>query len=217
MIIAISTCKKYQEKTLPICVGSLCRSGIEKSDILIVSGGHEVEDEVGWDDCRLWRTHHNSFDYTALIEVVLRELNQGVFLLHDTFRVGPDFKNKLHAFPLEDRRALKRFPSMSVGYYSDAFLKNNRKVLTNLRNFDNSENGLKLAKKAAIDNEDLLLHKLYGPAPLFGDYDFIRQEVDGQWFETEVARCQEYFPQLDLYKLKANGAPNQREEYITRL
>jgi len=155
---------------------------------------------------------YNSFEYTCLI--ALLELNleyQYVFLMHDTTFVGPNFKNTIGTF---DRNLhctpVCNFPSMNMGMYSLKHIKENTDYVMKLKNVNYSENDIKLFKAMAIYHEDRLMHQ----KPITKTYDShavlhpTKTEYYSYLLNPEKPRKVEYFPNLDLVKVKANFSVN---------
>lgn len=205
--ICISTHKKYSFKTVPVLINSLFESRFPLTDVIIVEGGHETEFiEKRHDESTLIKVAHNSFDFTSLVAIVENNIQSDFFLLlHDTCRVGINFCLKLFGADLNyEKIALTGFPSMSIGLYRHSYLLLHKSLILSQKNTDYSEHGTALAKLNATKAEDLLLWKLNDVACGCLGYERVQQPVDNEWYETSTNRIQEYFPQLDLYKLKAN-------------
>ena len=216
--ICISTVKGYSEKTIPVLYKSLLQSGIEPADILIVEGGHEHKKIASWQPAgsTAIETNHNSFDLTALIEIAESGIaNDYWFLMHDTCRAGPKFKELLYKGDYTKKKiALTGFPSMNMGAYKYTYIMRHRDKLLNSKFTGVNTDNIKLFKQKACDEEDLILWKEQDVQ--CGVFSLMRlwQPVDENWYPSSVPRIQEYFPGLDLYKLKANwgqtptGQPN---------
>ena len=208
--ICVSTCKKYSQKTIPVLTSSLREAGFPLEDVLVVDGGYTHDRSLKLEGIDTLEVSHNSFDFTALIAVTEKRIESDFWLLlHDTCRVGPKFCSLLHAADFSYKKiALKPFPSMSIGLYSFDYLLQHTERIIREKNTDYSEEGLIKAKHTAIGHEDLLLWKTNDlPCGTFnkvGERDRITQSVDSGWYTTATDRIQEYYPQLDLFKLKGN-------------
>lgn len=208
--ICISTCKQYCQKTIPILVESLKAAGFPIADILVVEGGHGSDNNLIKNDINTLEVSHNSFELTALIAVVENHIESDFWLLlHDTCRVGLNFCTLLNKADLScEKIALKKKVSMSIGLYKFEYLIQHSNKLIKQKNIYYGEKEMLDAKNNAIRTEDLLLWKtLDTPCGVFnevGEGDIIYQAVDEGWYPSATKRKQEYYPQLDLYKLKAN-------------
>jgi len=219
--ICISTVKGYSPKTVPTLYTSLLRSGIEPADILVVEGGHKHKKLLPWQPGHSLgiETNHNSFDLTALIEIAENYIESDAwFLMHDTCRVGSDFKKLLYSKDLtKDKIALTKYPSMNMGLYKYSYLIKHRDKLLNSKFMGVGPGNIKLFKQRACDEEDLILWKetntecdVYSP-------ERVQQPLDDKWYPTAAGRIQEYFPGLDLYKLKANWGQTPKFQPVTTL
>lgn len=210
--ICISTNKNFAAKTVPDLLSSLRQAGVASHDIYVMEGGHDAFEKISH-DVNYYHVNHNSFDLTALITVVQLDLPTDYwFLLHDTCIVGTKFKTLIHNIPHHQPEAIaiKNFPSMNMGAYRADYLRRKKDLLDALANFDNSTTGLKLAKGKAIETEDILFKeadvsknvKVYNPWLLRADENY--RLADGELLDYYTDRIIEYFPQVDVYKFKAN-------------
>lgn len=216
--IVISSCKKYSPTTLPILTTSLLKAGFHTDEIVVVSGGYDARKETKkYNNLTYIEVEQNSFDLTALIDVVENDfIKTGYcFLLHDTCYVGPSFKKLVIEHDYKSTNCIKLCsgssigPSMNIGLYSKKFLFENKETLINLKNLDNTPQGIQQAKRRAVESEDILffLHECKEPVkwfctkfqPLETSASTIYNNVD-----VSSARKIDYYPELDLYKLKAN-------------
>lgn len=214
--IAISSYKLYANKAVPVLLKSLVDSGVSLNDVLVVEGGYTTNERSNYLYsnnilCDRFCVNHNSFDYTALIAICEYNIESDYWLLlHDTCRVGLNFKHKLESIDLNySKIALLDHPSMSIGLYKYDYLLKHKDIILDKKNSNLTESGVREGKYKALYGEDALLWKLHDePCGKFGS-ERHSQPVDDFWYPTATNRIQEYFPQLDLYKLKANwGSPN---------
>jgi hypothetical protein len=206
--IAVASNINFFKKSLGIVLPSLIDCGIKKEDIHVFIGGFN---EYKFDNKKEISYHclnHNSYEYSPLIEICEKELQADYwFLIHDTCKVGPLFKQKLYSIPntLPDKIALKSTPSMSIGLYKYNYLLKHKKKLLKIKNVDYSEESMIKWKFWGVDNEDYLLFKT-SPQPhiYFSSRDEVVDWDDNNWFNSKTKRKTEYFPSLDLFKNKAN-------------
>ena len=219
--ICISTVKGYSAKTIPVLYTSLLQSGIPPEDLLIVEGGHERRKVHPWKPGQSTsiETNHNSFDLTALIEIAEHNIAcDAWFLMHDTCRVGPRFKELLYLCagdPTRDKIALARFPSMNMGVYKYSYIIKHKDRLFDSKFTGVRPDNLMLFKQRACDEEDLILWKEKDSTPGVYSEERVLQDLDNGWYPTATGRIQEYFPGLDLYKLKANWGQTARNQPVS--
>jgi hypothetical protein len=175
----------------------------------------------------------NSLEYTALVDLAeddqLRSTATHWLFLHDTCRVGLQFRHLLVAVvssvPHADRLALRSAPSMSIGVYRSRWLARpeNRQRLLQIKNDDNAPEVLQRWKLWGVDNEDYMLWRCdFGP-PLYDTIGLINPHLlpphthvveandQSSWYSSSSSsgnsqqpRRIEFYPNLDLYKSKAN-------------
>lgn len=223
--ICISTCKQYQDKTIPILVPQLLENGIRSEDIHVVSGGYLRREPIinKW-NISYYEANHNSFDITALIDVVTCNIEaDNWLLLHDTCTVGSKFKEKLYNFNSDSKcTALTWFPSMSIGNYKYSYLQEQKDLIISGRNIDYTQEGLRKAKIWALDHEDFLMWKSSISSVVNcyakpGEQFRVNIQSDIDQYKTGTPRITEYFPQLDLYKIKANWDQRPHEDPVITL
>lgn len=212
--ICIGTNRKYAAQTIPPLVASLIESGINANNVHVFEGGHETK-HYSFSTFHHYLTDHNSIDFTALIEAAESTVKTDYwFFLHDTCLVGKMFKklteNIPHFWP--DAMPLKDYPSMSMGAYKANYLKSKKGILQSYRNCSNDEASLKHFKEKAIQDEDILFKQSKRPVVYNGwllqaGNGYERKDVSIPSIYTN--RICEYFPQVDLYKFKANYKPQE--------
>ena len=218
--IAIATNINFFETTLPIVLQSLLESGIERDSIFVFNGGYSNRATKVIDGITHYELDHNSFEYGPLIEICEGYLESDYwFLMHDTCKVGPRFKDLLYNIPdhTPAKLALKIFPSMSIGLYRYDYLMTVRDKIISIKNTDYSIESMLRWKHWGRGNEDYILWQTE-PAPEicngtktnpYGD------SIDqGNWYGTETIRITEYHPSLDLYKNKSNWGQSAVENMI---
>lgn len=218
--IAVASCKAFSEKTLPILIPSLLKAGVPPDDIVIFEGGHAHEAQLA-STVEHWLVTHNSFEYTPLIEVALREMPADYwFLMHDTCEVGPAFLDRLYGIPdtLPAKVAMRSFPSMSMGAYRYDYLLRQTKPLLEARNFDLSHEGMKAKKAWGLHREDHILWRDHT------ETTFVYPRIDGHPemlvkelpnpYGSGVVRRAEYFPSLDVTKYKSNWGQTSIQDMV---
>jgi hypothetical protein len=202
----ISSRKIGFESTYPIVIGSLLDNGVPPEDIYFIVGGYnKVNRYIGDDGVNFIEVDQNSIDYTGLIAVADLDLQADYWvLLHDTCYVGEDFYNTIKKYNYNNipAVALSSDLSMNIGAYSYQYLQQIKEELLTYRNTDFSQESIQAWKQRGIDDEDKFL-SLYR-----GQYHYcnIPRVSSGpvDIYGTGVPRMIEYFPTIDLYKVKAN-------------
>lgn len=154
--------------------------------------------------------NHNSIDFTgliALLELYSENTNEYYLYLHDTCKVGEQFFNKISSIDLNNVSSVKinKWFSMNMGIYSQNIINQFSDFLLSRKN--NDENTCMDFKKSGLYYEDHIFKNdpnniildnfegCYYDGPFTGPTDY---------YNTGVMRIVEYYPNLDLYKIKAN-------------
>lgn len=206
--ICVNSVKSYSEKTLPIIIPSLINSGINREDIYVFEGGYHKRNIIQKNEYTLIQTDHNSLDYTGLIDIVEYEIESDYwFYIHDTCKVGLNFKKLLYNIPknFPNKISLTRKNSMNIGSYKHLYLMKHKNKLMELKNQDYSEKKIKKLKEWNVICEDYILHNIMDSETFkynenISDYITIDEP---SWYGGNK-RIIEFYPQLDLYKAKAN-------------
>jgi hypothetical protein len=206
--IAIATNIKFYEKTLPVILDSLKKSGISNDMIYIFNSGFNEDKENIVDGITYLQISHCEFEYSPLVEIVEKQISSDYwFLIHDTCTVGLNFKEKLYNNVLPEKPvkvALTKWPSMSVGLYSYDYLLSVKDSLLNIKNTDYSDESMKKWKFWGVSNEDFILWQ-HQPHPALPKYPHEMQEMGyANWYGTDTLRKVEYFGGFDVYKNKSN-------------
>ena len=150
----------------------------------------------------------NNFEISSLIEICEKKIWADYwFLIHDTCKVGPKFKqllynNIVNGYPT--KVALTNKPSMSIGLYKYDYLLKIGDQLSALKNTDFSDENMQKVKEWAVINEDLVMwDTLPTPNLPIGDHTmrFLRME---NWYGGESKRKIEHFNGFDIFKSKSN-------------
>jgi len=208
--IAVATNINFYQKSLSIVIPSLISCGVNPQDIHVFNAGfHEykcVTDIIGVTHHQL---DHNSFENSALIEICEKELySEYWFLIHDTCRAGPQFKELLYNIPSNKppKVALTIRPSMSMGSYRYDYLLSVKEKLYALKNKDYSHESMIKWKMWGVQGEDHILWQTDPPAVPYRNMNYYCCQVKdyNNWYDTGTTRRTEYYPSLDLYKNKGN-------------
>lgn len=205
----------YHSKTFDSFVRSMLESGVPKDDLYFFVGGGDayepVENSYG---VHAFTAPHNSVDFTGIVSVLDLDLKADYwFALHDTTRVGPNFYERVSTATVTgDTMALTADgPSMNMGAYAWSYLKSRRdEIMARFKNVDYSLEGTRRVKQLNVDTEDALL---VGKAAFNGSGRVTTGPVDH--YGTGTQRIVEYFPDVDLYKMKANWT--RRDAYVVKV
>lgn len=199
--VVIATHHDYHEKTMPDLLKSLVdMAHVPAEAILVVCGGednrrHECIEGVEW-----VFVAHNSFEYTALIEVIEGEhMAEEWYLLHDTCYVGPNFWHMVQALPRGfDYVSADQNAWTNIGLYRGDFLRKHFRYVLSLRN---------CAKWRAIYAERTF--KYLGSWDT-SDHSGLQELGKYRHYGDAVLRIVLYYADMDIYKLQAsfNGSPN---------
>jgi len=176
-------------------------------EFIIVIGGYYDLSEYQiskQDNITYIKANHNSIDFTgliALLELYSQESEYYLYL-HDTCKVGPDFFRKLQLINIDNISSLSltRFPSMSMGIYSQKIINKNKDFLLSRKNKD--ENMLYQFKKWAIEEEDRVFKNDPNTRIIDNHHNRITTGPT-DYYGTGTMRIVEYYSNLDLYKIKS--------------
>ena len=205
--IAIATNCNFYKHTLPVIIPTLLSCGINKDDIHVFNAGYESYSIDTIDGITYHYLDHNSYEYSPLIEIVDKKLESEYwFLIHDTCKVGSNFKKLLYNIPENkpEKIALKTTPAMSIGSYRYDYLLTIKDKLLSIKNTDNSYESRMYWKLWGVPNEDYILWKSQ-PNPIIYNNDNNWSVVCYEnWYDSNTIRRTEYYNSLDLYKNKSN-------------
>jgi hypothetical protein len=187
---------------------SLRENDINYCPIIVVIGGHYnlnnyeiTEDE----NITYIRANHNSIDYTgliALLELYYNNTNEYYVYLHDTCRIGKNFYNKIKSIDLTNVSSIKiNTPfSMNIGIYSQVIINEFNDFLLSKKNTDETKC---MEYKCSLNCEDYIFNNDQNNK-LLDNYSGWNYTGPTDYYNTGTMRIVEYYPNLDLYKIKAN-------------
>jgi hypothetical protein len=207
-------------------------------EIIIMIGGYyhinnyEIEKV---DNLTYIKCNHNSIDFTGLITLMELynsnsnvdnndnndnninidiDINEHYFYMHDTCKVGPNFFKKLESIDLTNVSTIKinRWCSMNIGIYSQRIINQFKDFLLSKKNTDESR---VLEFKSVNHQEDFIFYNDPNNTTLDNYWSRDHSEpVD--YYKTGTMRVVEYYPNIDLYKIKANweGFRGQPKWYL---
>jgi hypothetical protein len=177
-------------------------------DVIVIIGGfyHLNNYEIFKNDNITYiHANHNSIDFTGLItlmELYNENINEYYLYLHDTCKIGFNFYNKLKLIDLINVSSIKinKNFSMNIGIYSQKIINEFQTFLLTKKNTNENE----CMKYKSIDyNEDYIFNNDTNNQ-LLDNYDGWSYTGPTDYYNTGVMRIVEYYPNLDLYKIKAN-------------
>jgi hypothetical protein len=179
-------------------ISSLIKNNIKEQNIIVVCGGNDVKNIKK----NTFFTDHNSFDHTALIEIIEEEIDSNLyFVLHDTCEFGNNFSNLLSKYKMNKPfKSITEMAWLNMGLFSNNFIQKNKNYILSLEN---------CSKKRAILSERVF-SKLC-------DYDFFGSQSDVQTirnckiYNDSKKRIALYFPYLDFYKYQSYEAQKVME------
>lgn len=204
---AISSNSNFANVTCPLLVNSLLDSGVPPEDIYFFIGGYKHYAQTHTTP-NIYKVNHNSFDLTALISVVDLGLKADYwFLLHDTMKAGENFYTKLKSFPIDPSSNTIQLKSgnssMNVGLYKQSYLDEIKPQLISSE-YKNTDYGnpesLQRYKQKAVHKEDVFLRSNKYMS------SFIVKHNSIDYYFNNIPRKVIHYPDIDLYKIKANWA-----------
>ncbi len=154
------------------------------------------------------KCNHNSIDFTALIAILeLYEnktpTNNLYFHIHDTCKVGKNFFNRVKQIEkIENITSIRinRPFSMNIGVYSCKIINQFKNFLLSKKNTDKNR---EMEFKSINYNEDYIFHNDKNNI-ILDNYDGWNYTGPIDYYNTGTLRIIEYYPNMDLYKTKAN-------------
>ena len=185
------------------------QSEFKSYDIIIVIGGYydnyteyHIEDD---ENIKYIKCRHNSIDLTGLItllELYSKNEDEYYLYLHDTTKIGNNFYTKLKSINLTNVSSIriKKDFSMNIGIYSQKIINQFKDFLLSRKN--NDESKCLEFKNINFNFEDYIF-KNDNNNIILDDYNDINASKPLDYYNTGVIRIIEYYPNLDLYKIKS--------------
>jgi len=193
---------------------SLNKYGINTFPIIVFIGGFyhlenykiDVKENITYIYC-----NYNSIDLTAFIglfELYNKNEDEYYMYLHDTCKIGPEFYNKLKLIDLTNVTSIKinKNFSMCIGIYSQKIINKNKDYLLQYKNKDDNNllnfkiNNLRNIEDYIFNNDD--------NNKILDNYDGWNYTGPTDYYGNGTMRIVEYYPNIDLYKIKANYGLN---------
>ena len=176
-------------------------------DVIVVIGGHYNLNnyEITKDENITYiHANHNSIDFTGLITLLelYNNTNEYYLYLHDTCKIGKNFYNKIKSIDLTNVSSIKinKTFSMNIGIYSQKIINEFSDFLLSKKNTNENEC---IKYKSINYNEDYIFNNDKNNK-LLDNYDGWNYTGPTDYYNTGTMRIVEYYPNLDLYKIKAN-------------
>lgn len=199
--IAITSHKSTYEKCAVPLVKSLLSSGIESNKINVFVGGYQIKSSL-LDLSRVYRTDHNSFDHTAIIEIIENNLESDYwFIMHDTCIAESNFK-KAHERYGYDFISITEAGWWNMGLYSWDFIIKNQNYYLCLKNCTKSQAilserfGNRLTENLSyyVEEKGIIEKK---PSDIYND-SILRKGI--YFKELGLIKYQSYYPNSNLLK-----------------
>lgn len=200
MKFAISSHKDYASFTEKVLVDSLLESGVSSEDIYFFIGGYEGEYQKLEGEYHRYSCPHNSIDFTGLISVIDLNIESDYwFLLHDTCYVGKKFYPYIQKYNLTNKKyvSLVQDLGMNMGAYRWDHIMENAEFITGYRN--TSDDVQELKRRLIIDED-----RFFSPKEHWYNNRARITSGPSDYYNTQTQRIVEHFPDIDLYKIKAN-------------
>jgi hypothetical protein len=187
---------------------SFKENNINYCDVIVVIGGYYNLDNyeiIKNEDITYIHANHNSIDFTGLItlmELYNDNINEYYVYLHDTCKIGNNFYNKIKSIDLNNVSSIKikNCNSMNIGIYSQRIINDFKDFLLSKKNTNENEC---MKYKSINFNEDYIFNNDKNNILLDNYNDYIYTGPT-DYYNTGTMRRVEYYPNIDLYKIKAN-------------
>ena len=186
---------------------SLKENDINYCDVIVVIGGNYNLNnyEISKDENITYiHANHNSIDFTGLITLLelYNNTNEYYVYLHDTCKIGKNFYNKIKSIDLTNVSSIKinKNFSMNIGIYSQKIINEFNDFLLSKKNTNENEC---MKYKSINCNEDYIFNNDPNNK-LLDNYNGWIYTGPSDYYNTGTMRIVEYYPNLDLYKIKAN-------------
>lgn len=205
IIFAVATHSKYMNQTLPILFGSMKKNNIKNSQIRVFVNEAESDDTVEKDGIIYYNSKESTCFEWIIPKLILKNNLQSDwwFLLHDTVILGDTFLTKVSTHNNQDKKIIM-ISTMSnnmgmiknevfyeyINYFEDCI-----KELSNIPNV--------LDKKLWVVQRENDYLKIDGLRMYF--YNNPKYENLEPTKYCGSTRHVEYFPNVDLYKMKKNN------------
>ena len=153
------------------------------------------------------KCNHNSMDFTGLLtllDLYNKDIDEYYFYLHDTCKVGLNFYKKLKLVSVTNVTSMKinfHF-SMNIGIYSQKIINQFKDFLLTTKNEDESRT-IEFKWNQWLW-EDYIFKNDPNVTILDNYFSYWNPSGPFDYYKTGNMRIIEYYPNIDLYKMKAN-------------
>lgn len=181
--------------------------------IVVIGGFYEHEKNVISKERNITyiRCNHNSIDFTALIvlvELYHQDVHEHYLYIHDTCTIGKTFYTKLNAINVSSVSSVRintQF-SMNIGIYSQTILNTFSHFLLQQKNTDPHKS--MEFKTKCVHHEDYIFKNDPNNSVL-DNYNGSSVTGPTDYYNNGTLRIVEHYPNLDIYKIKANWGQGQ--------
>lgn len=176
--------------------------------ILVFIGGHyqlsDYEIETS-NNITTIKCNYNTLDFTsfiALSELYTNDVNNIYLYLHDTCKVGTKFFDKIEKIDFTNITSIRinKGFSNNIGFYTQEIINKNKQFLQTIKT--NNPVNIELKKKI-ISYEDKIFRDDLNNIVL-DNYEGWQYTGPTDYYNTGTMRIVEHYPNLDLFKIKAN-------------
>lgn len=209
MMYIVSSNYDYHKIALPRLLTSMVAAGIDRQSIHVFVGRSPERYIEVTPQATIYYETYGAYEHTALIGALEHQLDSPIlFLLHDTCEVGQNFPWYIRGgyIRLGDVVAVNN-GMCGFGLYKKKYLERRREEILALKGCD---------KHTAMLHEGFLVRS--GDPRLLhfeskGVSDYISYGL-ADIYGTGQQRLREYYPQVDLWKYKANFGQTSPGAYI---
>ena len=221
--IVVNSNRNFYQTSLPPLLRSLNESGFGSEEIITFVGGYDKAEKEISDN--VFALPYDSIDFTSLTELSQNDYGaKHYFVMHDTSKVGVNFKKILYSVDPGDFEfiALKPWPSMNIGLYRNDYLQRKSEILLPLRNYEITPDKLQESKIWGVENEDHLMWNQ--PDVKISSYsELLSCPRNGNaeagdpldYYGNGTLRIITRYEFLDFYKIKANW--ERKDQYVINL
>ena len=136
------------------------------------------------------------------MELYNDNINEYYIYLHDTCRIGNNFYNKIKSIDLNNVSSIKisKRNSMNIGIYSQRIINDFKDFLLSKKN----TNEHKCMEYKSINFDEDYIFKNDKNNIVLDNYEDYNYTGPTNYYNTGTMRIVEYYPNIDLYKIKAN-------------
>lgn len=198
-------------KTYKSLIDDFRNNNINLTDVFFYVGGFNKKSNEDLDGLTIRKVNHNSIDFTGIISLLEDDVHNDYthfFFLHDTVRLGKNFYFNVKRNNYNNAKLTSDNLSMSMGLLSKDYINLKTNEIFSMKNSDYSRDSINKFKLLAVLSEDLLFKDIKE------SFNKSRRIITGpiDYYNTGTLRIVEYYPDIDLYKIKANWFAKEKYE-----